>query len=51
VDVFLDTIEDFLSRHAPPPFVKAQSTLTGSWAQRPLIGPSFATAHESPGTS
>ena len=41
VDVFLYTIEDFLSRHAPPPFVKAQSTLTGSWAQRPLIGPSF----------
>ena len=46
VDVFLYTIEDFLSRHAPPPFVKAQSTLTGSWAQRPLIGSSFATAHE-----
>ena len=36
VDVFLYPIEDFFSRHAPPPpFVKSQSTPTGSWAQLP----------------
>ena len=51
VDVFLDTIEDFLSRHAPPPFVKAQSTLIGVAGSTSLDRPSFATAHESPGTS
>ena len=51
VDVFLYTIEDFLSRHAPPPFREGAIYAHGVVGSTSLDRPSFATAHKSAGTS